>query len=315
MRNLRTRNCGPTASLLFGNLASNDKHVAYIHNTEVIVLPDSAVQQAGGHPAVQKLGDMNGALVQEVRWAHDILVVASQRSLQFYTADAKQLLHHLTAPQPASLETPPYFKGISACEVATGRVICAGTSVGSMCVQHLLPGDAFGDAAYYQCTAEPVVDLSAVTSEEDGLIASADGSGMISLFRLGQDVWDRLVDFPPYDGAMCTALQLRGPQLFCSYSSGHVRIFEVGLSGGHLTCEITAHARCINALEVHPSKPLFATAAEDCCINLWQCEPDGRIALCSTTNVTDALLTGLAFCQDTLAATAYDTPNIYAWTV
>ena len=40
LRSLRRTNTGTSTSLLFGNLASNGKHVACIHNAEVMVLSD-----------------------------------------------------------------------------------------------------------------------------------------------------------------------------------------------------------------------------------------------------------------------------------
>ena len=292
MRNARKTTPGPTASLLFGNLASNGRHVAYIHNTEVIIVPEAAVQQGSGHPTTLKLVDMNSALVQQVRWVQlpevELLVVASQRSLQFYSADGKRLLQHIDSPPTASTDMPSYFKGISACSLPSESVVCVGSSAGSVLIQPL-PGGEFGEALFYDACADAIVDLSAASSEEDALVAVADASGSAALFHLGAGVWERcaractpcalqppcfqprarspsrpcpdcvrssgpvcrgyarhvargrsdgkapialvrrrIVDFPSEVGTMCTALRLRGSQLFCAYSSGCVAHTLVG---------------------------------------------------------------------------------------
>ena len=59
-----------------------------------------------------------------------------------------------------------------------------------------------------------------------------------------------------------------------------------------VSCSVTAHARWINALEVHPTREdLFVTAAEDATIGLWSIsEPSGKLAHLSTTTVGDWLL-------------------------
>ena len=61
--------------------------------------------------------------------------------------------------------------------------------------------------------------------------------------------------------------------------------------------QIAAHARWINALEVHPNGALFCTAAEDAVINVWEfLEPlPGGVRHVSSIPVPDALLCGVAF--------------------
>ena len=155
LRSLRRTNTGTSTSLLFGNLASNGKHVACIHNAEVMVLSDSTVTSGSASPSVLKLSDMNLALVQQVRWVQlpeaEVFVVASQRSLQLYSADQKRLLHHLVSLPTASPEVPSYFKGISGGVLSHGGVVCAGCSSGAVCVLPVFEQAAnFGEVAYYQ---------------------------------------------------------------------------------------------------------------------------------------------------------------------
>jgi len=59
--------------------------------------------------------------------------------------------------------------------------------------------------------------------------------------------------------------------LLASYASGHLRIYGIGPNAEDrvLQAEIGAHARCITALHVHPTLPIFASVGEDCVVNVW----------------------------------------------
>ena len=59
-----------------------------------------------------------------------------------------------------------------------------------------------------------------------------------------------------------------------------VRIYD--LASCSLCCAIAAHARWINALEVHPTRDdLFVSAAEDTTVGVWSiAEPSGKVCVC-----------------------------------
>lgn len=98
---------------------------------------------------------------------------------------------------------------------------------------------------------------------------------------------------------------------------GQVRIYDVGACV--LCGSIAAHARWINALEVHPAREdLFATASEDTTIGVWRCLPDAKVMHVAHVPVTDWLLAGVAFVGANgshLAGSAYDQAAIQAWKV
>ena len=63
--------------------------------------------------------------------------------------------------------------------------------------------------------------------------------------------------------------------------------------------QIAAHARWVNALEVHPSRDVMATAAEDCTVSVWKLPSgDGSTQLkhAGALVVQDAMLCGVGFC-------------------
>ena len=45
---------------------------------------------------------------------------------------------------------------------------------------------------------------------------------------------------------------------------------------GNLKLEVQAHSRMLCAIDIHPSKPIFATAAEDATFAVWGIPHDGQ---------------------------------------
>ena len=126
-----------------------------------------------------------------------------------------------------------------------------------------------------------------------------------------------------------TALKLQAPicrtiSSLLSSAAPHAR--KDSPSQTHATCtlsaSIAAHARGINALEVHPLRDdLFVTASEDTTIGVWKCDErsGGKILHCTHIAATDWLLTGLGFVggadRSHVVASAYDHAALQAWRI
>ena len=159
------------------------------------------------------------------------------------------------------------------------------------------------------------------SSSSAPLVCSADGAGQVLVHALESDgAWQHCCAFnaATHDAtpSLCTVLRMRGTYLFAGYASGHIRIFD--LVSCTQTVQIAAHARWINALEVHPNGALFASASEDTTVALWEFVGDGHNARhVASIPVQDALLTGVAFCggadRSCVCANAYDQPAVHAW--
>lgn len=112
-----------------------------------------------------------------------------------------------------------------------------------------------------------------------------------------------------------TSLAVRKDLIVCARLSGVVQIF--GRRDLALKAEIEAHSRWITAMDIHPTRDVIVTAAEDCTLNVWQLPLGGRrvAALLSICWIT-CPITGVAFCgprRDDIAAVAYDTDEIQVW--
>jgi hypothetical protein len=115
---------------------------------------------------------------------------------------------------------------------------------------------------------------------------------------------------------------------------------------GQLRYEIVAHSRWLSGMDIHPSRDIIATVAQDCTLAVWQlpiamakvraccacsimhpsgglctwqppCPPIWMQAAClmSVCSLHD-VLTGVAFCgeaSDDVAAVAYDVEALLLW--
>ncbi|KAG5176497.1 hypothetical protein JKP88DRAFT_242301 [Tribonema minus] len=135
-----------------------------------------------------------------------------------------------------------------------------------------------------------------------------------------EDVYVKMCEFS-CDGCMVTSLAARDGLLVAALSNGTIRAFRV--AAGELAFEIAAHARIINAIDLHPT--------QDAYLNVWSLPDDrspakasSQVDLLYSEEVRDHLLTGVAFRKDVpvdegaggmvgIAAAAYDTPGIVLW--
>jgi len=258
----------------------------------------------------------DAAQIQQIRWvqlqAHELLVLATTKNLNIYSSDGKRLIHVVTAAGGDSPDSPAAaFRGIGGCSAGSRDYICVGVSTGAVC---LVPVETdnlvFGDSLLSPTSEVGVVDVTAGQAPETGaddasmraLVCSANELGSVNVHALEADgVWLHVTTFDEsnaggtHDGTpvLCTSTRMRGQYLYCAYSTGSVKIFD--LVSCALCVQITAHARWINALEVHPNGTLFATAAEDTNVHVWSLADGPKVALLATIPVTDAMLCGLAF--------------------
>ena len=115
--------------------------------------------------------------------------------------------------------------------------------------------------------------------------------------------------------APVAAVAVRGDNILAALVTGVVCF--VSISSQKIWQEVQAHSRYLTAIDVHPSKDLFVTAAEDSTIAVWTLpEAGAKAEIKFATNWRDAMLTGVAFCGegfDSIAATAYDISEVCVW--
>lgn len=323
-----------TCSLLFNNLAAGRSHAVYVHHTTACLVPEGAILSgSSAASSTVVINEPDSAQIQQIRWvplvAGELLVIASTRSLQMYAPDGSRLLHVVTAGVPSG-DPPATYRGIASCSTGTTEYVCGGCSTGSVCLIPLSPGGGhtFTDPLLSPASTMEIVDVTAGPAPHldpnRALVCSSDAQGEVNVHALEADgTWCHCTTFSfmTADGtpSLCTSLRMRGQRLFCAYSTGQVRVYD--LLSNTLCSSVSAHARWINALEVHPKRDdLFVSASEDTTLGVWKClEPDGKIQHCGNITATDWLLCGVAFiggAESThLAASAYDQAAISSWRI
>ena len=386
-----------SASLLYNNLSCNGKSVAYVHHSEVILVPDNAVTSGANATAV-RIMDRDQAVIKQARFVEaggaEYLVIGSTRSLQVYSPDGKRMLHSQNILDAGTADAPAFFRGLAGCTAGGEDYLVAGTSTGDVCLV-ACTGGAFGMPLQLREQTAPIVDLAAAFSPEsadEAFVASADEAGLLVVLALGGGGASRVhASFGGDPAALCTAVRIRRNLLLSGYCTGHVRVHDLtsrslmvqrrgqggllgrGTLGPHgrlrlrskargcsthseggawrlrppqeamaiqphtppkltisprlpilpIQVQIAAHARWVNALEVHPSRDVMATAAEDCTVSVWRLPSgDGSSQLkhAGALVVQDAMLCGVGFCgggggRDHVATVAYDVELIHSFSI
>lgn len=316
-----------TASLGFNNLTTDGTDLAYAHGSEAVVVTDGATSALSGGPAnTLLLPDRSSSAVTQVRYLKkpevpfEMLAVLSHRHASIYADRGQKLLHSISFGK--GMPPGSYLRGVCGCTSAGASYLFFGSSGNGDLLRLALlnPKPTFGsETALPGLCSGAVSDLA---TGPNGILAAAagtnlqDGSSEIVVMSVGADGTPAITcRFPADAPSLCTSLRIRGSQMLAAYSTGQVKLFDLGSEV--CVAAVGAHARWINALELHPTKEMFACVAEDGYVSVWKMSgTSNKISHVAHIHAPDALLTGVAFVGANgqfVAATAYDVDAVLAW--
>lgn len=306
-------------SLLYNNCSCSATKLAIAHKDNVYTLDTRSMD--GKVPATLDKVALREPLsgVMQVAWCtvagQSLLVIATRAGFSVWSSDASKQLFSLThsALGIHTDDTLYHFcRGI--CAIPSTDQLCIGTSWGDILIA-TVTGEAVsmgtplrGHRAAINCIAAD--EKSIISGDDTGAIHVWDVPTMS--YRLG------------YEGAgfPCTSIAVRGDIAIAGFASGYIRIYRVLISAAgkpmHHEVEIAAHARCVNAVDLHPTQYTFASVGEDCVVNVWSLPEmhsanKTRPSLDMTVRIADALLTGVQFARHAgkgavphIVVTAYD---------
>uniref|UniRef100_A0A7S2FDR9 WD repeat-containing protein 54 beta-propeller domain-containing protein n=1 Tax=Florenciella parvula TaxID=236787 RepID=A0A7S2FDR9_9STRA len=205
----------------------------------------------------------------------------------------------------------PFMRG--AAVVDATQDVCVGCSNGDIAVFQMAANSNARLQRTVKCHEAPI---STMTGGGD-LVASGDDEGQVCLWNAQ---FDQQAIFPG-EGLPCTCLGMHNDAdaLVAGFAHGVLRIVQ--LSTREVTVEVAAHSRCIMALDVHPTQPIFTTVSEDTYMKVWAL-PDSEdksaseVALIYEERVEDRFLTGVQFTRDgseRILAAAYDSKELLVW--
>eukprot|EP00002_Diphylleia_rotans_P003146 TRINITY_DN1211_c0_g2_i1.p1 TRINITY_DN1211_c0_g2~~TRINITY_DN1211_c0_g2_i1.p1 ORF type:complete len:322 (+),score=60.92 TRINITY_DN1211_c0_g2_i1:80-1045(+) len=302
-----------TPSCLFNNLTSDGKNVAFIHGSEVFVVPEVNIERPLQSSAAQ-ISSKDGRVGQSVRFVqagdNNYLVIASMGGVQIFEGSSNRLvLFHGLDDSRKNPKTSFFARGVAAAKKEEKNIIVAGTSYGD-----ILTFDVSGSVSFMSSTAGHAHAVTAIaTSISDPTrFASADDNGTIIVWNANDFSSGKITG----SGDPCTGLAFTADNVVASFGSGRIRIYSI--KSLRVIMEISAHSAWINALTLHPSGKFCATAGEDSIVSVWTLPHGGeyKVNCAFSTSVRDRLLTGVEFCgpeRKYLAVSAYDTENLIVW--
>lgn len=311
-----------TVAMRPNNLSASGDQVALVGASKVLVV-------SGG--ASTTLETKEEDVVMQCRWVDfgsspQYIAVALASGVQIWTPEG-HLCFTSTIEQimPGEIAAFPddemYMRGIASFTMAGGaRRLCVGSSFGSVVVyEHSAAKGSFSVLSSIREGAvtnreAAVNDLAADTVGDVTLLARAAGTNVLVWSTADGDSFRTACTFS-FDGKVCTTLRVASAAslLLCGLNTGEIAVHN--LRAGAPVATLAAHARWINAVDVHPSGKAFAVAAEDGCVSVWKIA-GAAVELSTFLHAPDLHLTGVAFLGaggQRLCAGAYDTEALLSW--
>lgn len=299
-----------TASLLHNNLTmSASGYIACIHNSQNPgggkILIHAGGQSRDGPEVTQ------GTTIRFLNLASgQVLCVCSHSGTQIYTEDASALLFFAAAADGG--ERPEMLKHHQgACVEPNLQHVVIGTSAGGLVV--VGTGTSFVALAELPppSPATSVADLcyGASAGCAAGSIVTAHDDGELRIWTPADTGHYINSNVAPSAGEAPVRISPLGSRLLVAYATGHLRIFDGAAL--ELQVEITAHARCLTAIDLREDFGQIATVGEDTALNVWLVDPANlEVSLQHTSVVAAKLLTGVVLTNTGAAVCAYDSDDL-----
>eukprot|EP00929_Paragymnodinium_shiwhaense_P122277 TRINITY_DN94911_c0_g1_i1.p2 TRINITY_DN94911_c0_g1~~TRINITY_DN94911_c0_g1_i1.p2 ORF type:complete len:318 (+),score=58.26 TRINITY_DN94911_c0_g1_i1:107-1060(+) len=296
-----------TASLLHNNLAASPGGwLAGLHNS---------INSGAGKILLQSLGQSRdgaeisqGTSIRYVQLANaPVLCVSSSNGTQIYTEDGSTLLHFVRVDdQGGKADTLKCHRG--ACVVHPLQHIVIGTSKGGLAAVDASAPGSFSALPEFEASGSPKEVADVCFNSLANSVFTAHDDGEIRVWALEPQPYTNTAILPAHAEAPVRIASL-GMHIVIAYATGQILLLD---ALAHTPAvEITAHARCLTAVDVREEEGQIATVGEDTVLNLWHVEPqNGQVSLLYTAHVTAKLLTGVMLTAAGAAVTAYDSDEL-----
>ena len=293
---------GESPSLLANNLTAGPSTLAYVHDTQALLVPLEPLL-AGARteklPILTKGGNRTATQVKAVTLgASSFFVVCTVEGVHFFDEHGYERLHYhaFVENRHAGVDADGVVSGdgggvarmcgrgvCSSCSLDGRAQVLVGTTTGDVMVFEF-DGESFrkteDDVSIEPGRCVPVADVatevdsrrgafppdSALSAEERCVAVAANDAGVIV-------AWDVLTSdslkrtFAVTRPGPITSLAVRNG-VACAAESGGALCF-LSLRSRRVFCETQAHARFLSAAAIHPRRDALATVPEDGTIAVW----------------------------------------------
>jgi len=292
------------------NFSCCSDYACYARHNEVVLLSVSS-GETRKMPISTKCTVHQAALVNVTSTL--FLVITSSEGTQIWSVDGMELKSFLPLNTMTCGEAQGHFcRGIT----GTGSgYICTGTSSGSVVVINVPARGGEGISFFDNLETKRDCPISTLASSSSVLAAGND-DGDVYIFdtSAGFECTRKFMG----SGFPCTSLCVKADLVIAAYSTGHIRLYRTALK--EIAAEVTAHARTITGLCIHPTLYMAVSVSEDQHMHVWTL-PDftsyasAEMDLLSTCTVENKKLTGVAFINDDqIGVVAYDDDEVTIYT-
>ena len=148
---------------------------------------------------------------------------------------------------------------------------------------------------------------------DHSLLLAGDDAGNLAAFTCSSDAPTKAFDIKG-SGSPITSIASRHGHIVTADCVGKLRVYSI--ASRSLVVDVCAHARVINAIDVHPTLPLVVAVSEDTYVSVWTLptadQPVVRNVL--MWSPAPALLTGVRFSGkngENIVATIYDSKSLF----
>ena len=193
--------------------------------------------------------------------------------------------------------------------------------------QNVYLASGSGDVLLFQLTAAKLSLSKKVATSFSRALWAIHYSAALSSLVVGDDAGNLTVFSAPAGSEdVKKSWEVKGSgSPITSIASGHGLIVTADVTGKvrvysadkrSLAVEISAHARTINAIDVHPTQPLVAAASEDAFISVWTLPTPAQPVVRNVvmTSPAPGLWTGVRFSgknSESVVATCYDSKSLF----
>lgn len=325
----------PSPSLLYNNLTVASGNVLYAHIRQACTFALSSATASSAPVPVRKVESQHTDVIHTIRaCSHNsatFVVITTEAGVQVWDRNAMALLHVWVLPAQPDASTSnhsAFARGVAINVTNSGDAsICFGTSSGSLYAMVLTEEGKFKAPVEFKHHSSPITAVGSAYQSRQGRwtedlgcnVVTADESGAIAVWEGlssgsgGYTVMHTIA--AAAGGAPAVSLAVRSDFVIAARLDGTVQLY--GLRDGKLRADIAAHSRFLSAMDIHPTKDLIVTVAEDCTLNVWALPIGGAKGDCVLSVCwLHAALTGVAFCgptSDDLAVVAYDTDEVHIY--
>jgi hypothetical protein len=318
--------CSP--SHISNNISTSDKNIIFIHNSEIqprVIIIDKKLLNDKVYDNlpkyITKLNSSDASEFTRIKYlnVHNMyyIGVGLIGGFQLWSNDASRLIFHIPCKNKNS-DKLYCFNAISECksnEKSNGfDSIVSADNYGNI---HLIVGSnqTWKSRVIYTYENQTATDIKC--DENNDIIACAYETGEIHILKFkGEGVelkakFDNTFNLPALSLGILSSPKLL---LLAGYANGEVKIFSLE-KNYDLVGSLGSHLRMINALCVLGKSNVFATAGDDCFVNIFRVENDLSMSMIGNYDIQHKPAVGVALVNDKdryvdCIVTTYDNPHL-----